>query len=585
MKGHTTIVGVSAHFHDAACSLIRDGKLLAAIEEERLTRIKHDPATPINAFKACLSHAGLDVTDIDCLAFYENTEFGREPSKTANATSFGSQPATGATRLVKTLRNRLGYEGEIRTFRHHLSHAASAFYPSGFNDAAVLTVDGVGERTTTAYWRAESKGLELLEEVQYPHSLGLLYSTFTAYLGFKVNDDEYKVMGLASYGKPTLLGKLRQLISYDDEADFTLDMRYFDYERHDRMYSTALETLLGHRARRAAEPLEDFHAEVASSVQVLLEEILLQKLQYLHKRVNCDRLCLAGGVALNCVANGRIHRETPFTQLFVQPAASDAGGSLGAAALAHKEIFPDVPLDLKLRDAFLGPSFKAETIRNLLRSTPIPYREFADNQDALLEQTARYLAGGSVVSWFQGRMEFGPRALGGRSILADPRASNVADRINAVVKQREKFRPFAPAVLYDRANSFFALPYESPFMLETCAVLPGVNLPAITHIDGSARVQTVDPTSNHPFARLLAAFARLTGCPVLLNTSFNMNDEPIVCTPADALTCFLRSESDVLVLENFMVKRTEVPPRLIEAVRRSYLSKPPGVSEHVYTLV
>ena len=585
MKGHTTIVGVSAHFHDAACSLIQDGKLVAAIEEERLTRIKHDPATPINAFKACLNHAGLDVTDIDCLAFYENPEVRRVRSETNNVASVGGQAATGRDKLVKILRNRFGYDGEIRTFRHHLSHAASAFYPSGFDDAAVLTVDGVGEWTTTAYWRGGSQRLKLLEEVQYPHSLGLLYSTFTGYLGFKVNDDEYKVMGLAAYGKPTLAGKLRQLISCDDGAHFALDMRYFDFERHDRMYSTALETLLGHQARRADEPLEDFHSDVASSVQVLLEEILLQKLRYLHKRVNCDRLCLAGGVALNCVANGRIHRETPFTQLFVQPAANDAGGSLGAAALAHKEIFPDVPLDVKFRDAFLGPSYEAESIRNLLQSTPIPYREFADNIDELLEQTARYLAAGLVVSWFQGRMEFGPRALGGRSILADPRASNVADRINAVVKQREKFRPFAPAVLFDRANAFFALPYESPFMLETCAVLPGVNLPAITHIDGSARVQTVDPTGDHPFAKLLAAFARLTGCPVLLNTSFNMNDEPIVCTPTDALTCFLRSESDILVLETFIIKRTEVPLRLIEAVRRTYLSRSPGVSEHVYTLV
>lgn len=585
MKGHTTIVGVSAHFHDAACSLIRDGKLVAVIEEERLTRIKHDPATPINAFKACLNHAGLDVTDIDCLAFYENSGFKRGRSKTDSVSAFGNQPTAGAAKLIKTLRNRFGYEGDIRTFGHHLSHAASAFYPSGFDDAAVLTVDGVGEWTTTAYWRAESQGLKLLDEVQFPHSLGLLYSTFTAYLGFKVNDDEYKVMGLAAYGKPVLVGKLRQLISCDDQAHFTLDMRYFDYERHNQMYSTALEALLGRRARRPDEPLEDFHRDVASSVQVLLEEVLLEKLQYLHKRVNCERLCLAGGVALNCVANGRIHRETPFTQLFVQPAASDAGGSLGAAALAHKEVFPGVPLDLKLRDTFFGPSYEAATIRNLLQSTPIPYREFAENKNELLEQTARYLAAGSVVSWFQGCMEFGPRALGGRSILADPRAFNVADRINAVVKHREKFRPFAPAVLSDRANAFFALPYESPFMLETCAVRPGVNLPAITHVDGSARVQTVDPNSDHPFAKLLVAFARLTDCPVLLNTSFNMNDEPIVCTPADALTCFLRSDSDILVLENFMVRRTEVPPRLIDVVRRSYLSRPPGVSEHVYTLV
>lgn len=585
MKGELTIVGVSAHFHDAACCLIRGGKLIAAVEEERLTRIKHDSSTPVNAFRACLAGAGLDVTDIDCIAYYEDPALKLRRIKTDKSASSATRPAGAEPKSLKALRRRLGYDGEIRCFKHHLSHAASAFYPSGFENAAVLTVDGVGEWTTTGYWRAGPSGLELLEEVRYPHSLGLFYSTFTAYLGFSVNEDEYKVMGLASYGKPTLMHKLRRLLSCDDGARFTLDMRYFDYARGGRMYSSALETLLDHPARQSHEPLEEFHADLASSVQALLEEILLQKVRYLHKRISSDQLCLAGGVALNCVANGRIHREGPFAQVFVQPAAGDDGGALGAAALAHLELRPDVALDLKLRDAFLGPAYGHDVIRAALDSTAIPYREFGEDKDELIQRTALHLASGRVVGWFQGKMEFGPRALGARSILADPRLPNIRDRINEVVKRRELFRPFAPAVLADRAHLFFDLPYESPFMLETCAVRPNADLPAITHVDGSARVQTVDPISRHPFARLLRAFDHLTGCPVLLNTSFNLKDEPIVCTADDALICFLRSEIDILILETFMVERNEVPSRLIEAVRHSYVSTPPGVPSHVYTLV
>lgn len=585
MRGGPTIVGVSANFHDAACCLVRHGKLVAAIQEERLTRIKHDPSTPAYAFRACLAHAGLDVTDVDCIAYYEDPALKAQRINLDKQTPLGTEAVVADLKPVQRLRRRLGYEGEIHCFRHHLSHAASAFYPSGFDSAAVLTIDGVGEWTSTGYWRAGPKGLELLEEVRYPHSLGLLYSTVTAYLGFSVNDGEYKVMGLAALGRPTLLDKLRRLISSDDDAQFRLDMRYFDFRVHDRMYSKALETLLEHPRRQPDEKLNEFHANLASSVQALLEEVLIQKVRYLHKRTNSDRLCLAGGVALNCVANGRVHRDGPFAEIFVQPAADDAGGAIGAAALAHIKLCPETTLDIRFHDAFLGPTCERDAIWELLCSTPIPYDEFAEDRDELIERTALHLASGHIVGWFQGRMEFGPRALGGRSILADPRSPHVRDRINTIVKRRESFRPFGPAVLYDRAHLFFELAHPSPFMVETCGVRPSAALPAVTHVDGSARVQTVDRTSRHPFARLLGAFDRLTGCPALLNTSFNMNDEPIVCTPEDALICFLRSEIAILVLETFMIERSRVPFRLIEAVRRSYVSRPLVVPEHVYTLV
>ena len=572
------VVGVSAHFHDAACCVLRDGALVAAAQEERFSRIKHDPATPIHAFRYCLREAGLDITQVDCLAYYEDPAL-----KTDRQAAPGGRPEAPAARdPILSLRRLFGYDGDVRCYPHHRSHAASAFYFSGYEDAAVLTVDGVGEWTTTGYWRAGSGGLDLVEEVAYPHSLGLLYSTFTAYLGFSVNDSEYKVMGLAPYGRPTLLDRLRAVVEVGPLGQFRLDMRYFDYLRGERMYSDALVALLGRPPRGRHEPIGEFHADLASSVQALLEEILLQKVRHLHERVPSRRLCLAGGVALNCVANGRICREGPFAEVFIQPAAGDAGGALGAAALAYAELRPGAPIR-PLRDVFLGPSSARDDVRALLASTPIAHRELSGGD--LHEQVAAYLAEGRVVGWFQGRMEFGPRALGGRSILADPRSPTIKDRINASVKNRESFRPFAPAVLAARAADHFDLAGESPFMLLTAPVRSPHPLPAITHVDGSARVQTVDAGTGHPLARLLEAFERRTGCPVLLNTSFNIKDEPIVCTPEEAIVCFARSEMDVLVLEDFVIERSSVPAALIAAVRRAYVPRPLGVSERLYTLV
>lgn len=577
----STIVGISAHFHDAACCLVRNGSLIAAVQEERLTRSKHDPSTPVRAFRECLGHAGADITDIDCVAYHEVPALKRERIL-ADAASSG-RPFVEID-PVRRLRSRLGYEGEIRCFGHHRCHAASAYYASGYDNSAVLTVDGVGEWTTMAYWEGGRNGLKLLEDVKYPDSLGLLYSTLTAYLGFAVNDGEYKVMGLAAYGRPCLVDKLRRLVSCADGGQFSLDPQYFTFRSTEHMYSDALEMLLGHPPRHADEALCDFHADLASSVQTLLEEILLAKVRYLKAITRSDSLCLAGGVALNCVANGRIRREGPFERIFVPPAVDDAGCALGAAALAYSELHPAMAFGLELNGGFLGKAYEPSAIRAILMSTTISYREFPENDD-LVEETASRLASGSAIGWFVGRMEFGPRALGGRSILADPRDPRIRDRINAVVKRREPFRPFAPAVLSDCAGIFFDPAHESPFMAETRGVRPGADLPAVTHVDQSARLQTVDRASAHPFAKLLCAFERLTSCPVLLNTSFNMSDEPIVCTPEDALTCFFRSELDALVIENFLVDRDAVPVGVIQAVRRAFVPPPVAVSHNTYTLV
>lgn len=571
------VVGISAGYHDSACAVIRDGRLVAAVQEERLSRIKHDPSIPVRAFRSSLALAGADITDVEVLAYYEDPALKAERQAEDNARS----------RVDPRLHmaDALGYQGSIRTFRHHQSHAASAYYCSGFDDAAILTVDGVGERTTTAYWRASDGELELLEEVLYPHSLGLLYSTFTAYLGFSVNDSEYKVMGLAPYGRPRYLERLRRLVKNDGGGQFRLDMQYFAFTHGAQMWSSAFADLVGIAPRHQGDPLEEAHHDLASSIQVLLEEVLLAKVRYLHERVGGRRLCLAGGVALNCVANGRIHREGPFRDLFIQPAAGDAGAAIGAAALGHRLLAPNLPLKLELRDVFLGPATPTRAVSRFVSSLPCRYAELRDDDDdaPLYSTVAKYLAEGRVVGWFRARMEFGPRALGARSIVADPRRPEMRDRINAVVKRREAFRPFAPAVLEDRAGEHFAPGEPSPFMLETVSVRSSLALPSITHVDGSARIQTVP--ANGLFAPLLRAFDRLTGCPLLLNTSFNMKDEPIVCSAADAFVCFLRSEMDVLVLDRFLIDRRDVPIELIAQVRRSHTARRLGVSEHVYTLV
>jgi carbamoyltransferase len=588
------IIGISAYYHDAACCLLRDGNLVCAAEEERFSRLKHDPGLPWRAFRFCLEQGGLALTDVDLIAYYEDPvkKLSRQVWMSLQPTA--SQPlraqlfqrlSTNLGRVEREIREELGFQGPIEIVDHHHAHAASSFYFSGFDQAAVMTVDGVGEWATTTFGRAEGKHLEIFEEVHFPSSLGLLYSTLTAYLGFEVNDGEYKVMGLAPYGEPLYREQVRQLITSMDGGQYRLNMEYFDFLNGDRMYSDRLAELFGQPPRPPESELLTFHKNLARSLQVTLEDVLLEKVNYLHDRVPSRNLCMAGGVALNCVANSKILGAGPFSRLFVQPAASDAGGALGAAAIAHVRATGARPGQRQLTHMFWGPSSAPREIAELLAATSAPAADFRGDLDGLLDAVAQRLAAGQVVGWFHGRMELGPRALGARSILADPRGPEMRDRINALVKMRESFRPFAPAVLAQRAHEHFAIDHPSPFMLETCQVKSPLDLPAITHVDGSARLQTVDPQASPRFARLLECFERRTGCPILLNTSFNMRGEPIVCTPADALQCFVRSKIDALVLEDFLLDRADVPPAWGELV--GPLRRPEGaaVSHKVYTLL
>lgn len=586
------ILGISAHYHDAACCLLRDGELIAAAEEERFSRVKHDPRLPARAFRFCLEQGGITLSDIDCIAYYENPVkklsrqiwMGLHPevSEPIRLKVLGSLP-NRIGQVEREIRRKLGYDGRLEIFDHHQSHAASSFFYSGFEEAAVLTVDGVGEWTTTAYGRADGSNVEIFEEVHFPNSIGLLYSALTSYLGFKVNDGEYKVMGLAPYGEPRYVDQVSKLVTRGEAGQYRLNLEYFDFMKRDRMYSDRLIELFGAPARLPESEILQFHQDVARSVQWVLEEILLHQVTYLHSRVPSRNLCMAGGVALNCVANSRILRDGPFDKLFVQPAASDAGGCLGAAALAHVRLTGDRPAQGRLTHMHWGPASSADDIAGMLSGTGLQVLDFRGRPEALLEATVDRLAAGKVIGWFQGRMEFGPRALGARSILADPRDEGMRDRINALVKMRESFRPFAPAALEAQAMDHFAIDHPSPFMLETCQVTSPFDLPAITHVDRSARLQTVDPQSSPRFAALLARFYDRTGCPILLNTSFNMRGEPIVCTPEDALACFARSRIDALVLEDFIVDRDSIPAAWSELLK----SQPaePRVSYTVYTLL
>jgi carbamoyltransferase len=583
------VVGISAHFHDSACCLLQDGHLVAAAQEERFSRAKHDPRLPRAAFRYCLEAAGLTIADVDCLAYYE------DPVKRLDRQLWMAlphvPPATpralfrlDAMRPEREIRELLGFEGPIEYFDHHQSHAASSYYYSGFSEAALLTVDAVGEWATASYGRAEGARLELFEEVRFPDSLGLLYSAITSYLGFQVNDAEYKVMGLAPYGEPRYVDQVRALVTVEDDGRFRLDMRYFDFLGGARMFSSELCRLFGAPPREPESALSPFAKDVARSLQVVLEEVLLAKVAYLHRRVPSANLCMAGGVALNCVAIERIVKAGPFERVFVQPAASDAGGALGAAALAHVRRTGERPDARPLAHVFLGPGFGADTIAELFRSSGARVQDFRRREPDLVRATVDRLASGKVVGWFQGRMEFGPRALGNRSILADPRDPGMRERINALVKRREAFRPFAPAVLASKAAEHFELDHPAPFMVETCRVRSPWDLPAVTHVDGSARVQTVDRNANPRFATLLGAFEARTGCPVLLNTSFNLRGEPIVCTPVDALLCFIRSELDCLVVEDILLDRDGLPGSWLRWFRGQ---RPPAraVADDVYTLL
>lgn len=555
------IIGISAFFHESACCLLAQGELKAAAAEERFTRVKHDSRLPVEAFRFCLDQGGLGISQVDALAYYESPQLKLERQLWAGIPDGASTdlPWLDPGQAKRAIREHLGYEGPILTFQHHQSHAASSFFFSGFEEAAVLTVDGVGEWATTTYGHGKGCDLQILEEVVFPHSLGLLYSTLTSYLGFSVNDGEYKVMGLAPYGSLRLADKISQLVLTAPDGRFALDMSYFDFVRGRRMYTEKLCQLLGQPPRRPGSEITSFHQDVARGLQLLLEELLLQKVAHLHREVGGEHLCMAGGVALNCVANGRIRRESAFEEVFVQPAAGDDGACLGAAALAHVKLTGERPASAPLRQVFLGPSWESNQVLSLLNRTGLKFHDFRGRESSLVTEVARRLHNHEVVGWFQGAMEFGPRALGGRSILGNPLDPNIRQRLNELVKKREGFRPFAPSVLVSRAAQHFDLDRPSPFMLETCSVNSEFALPGITHVDGSARPQTVDRTQNHRFAALLEAFEALTGCPILVNTSFNVAGEPIVCSPADALLCFGEAGLDCLILEDFLLDQSDLP--------------------------
>lgn len=591
--GALNIVGISSGYHDSACCLLQDGHLLAAAQEERFSRVKNDKAFPRHAFRWCLDRTGLSISDIDCIAFYEDPllKLGRQVWM-AFAPGLSSERRDSISDCI--VRNRptelitrlLGYNGHIEFVEHHLSHAASAYCFSGFDEAAILTVDGVGDWATTTYGAGRGTKIDRFEEVEFPHSLGFLYSALTAYLGFEVNEGEYKVMGLAPYGRPIYVDRLRKLIEVRPDGQFRLNMKYFAYLQKESMFTEELCDLLGRPPRQPESELGTFHQDVARSIQALLEEILLDKVRYLYSKVPTDNLCFAGGVALNVVANSRCLAEGPFKRMFVQPAAGDAGGCLGCAAIAHIRLTGQRPAQTQMRDVYLGPSSSPSEVHRILSASSAKFEDFRSREKELVDHAVELLIRGQVIGWFQGRMEFGPRALGARSILADARRPEMRDRINALVKQREAFRPFAPAVLEAHASAHFALDHPSPFMLETCQVTSNLKLPAITHVDGSARIQTVEPTTNPRFAALLQRFYELTGCPVLLNTSFNMRGEPIVCTPIDAIICFVRSQLDALVIDEFILDRSGIPVLFeFQAQQRINMGGGESVDHLVYTML
>jgi carbamoyltransferase len=600
------ILGISAFYHDSAACLVRDGEIVAAAQEERFSRVKHDAGFPRNAIDYCLAEAGLGAAaELDLVAFYEKPflKFERILSTYLACAPRGLPSFLRALPvwvkdkiwLKANLRGQRRYDGPIIFPEHHESHAASAFFPSPFERAAILTVDGVGEWTTTSVGRGEGNKLELLAEMRFPHSLGLLYSAFTYYLGFRVNSGEYKVMGLAPYGEPKFRDLiLSELVDLKADGSFRLNLRYFDFMTGLTMTNTAFDRLFGAAPRKPEAELAQLHLDIARSLQAVSEEVMLRMARHAFELTGEPHLCLAGGVALNCVANGRILREGPFEKIWIQPAAGDAGGALGAALLGWHR-YHDKPRAAKhltdsQRGSFLGPHYDAAAF---LDREAVPHTVLSDNEVA--PRVAQILEAGQIVGWFQGRMEFGPRALGNRSILADPRRSDMQEKLNLKIKFRESFRPFAPAVMEERANDCFDLTEPSPYMLLVAPVQETLRtngqselasgflarlklrrsaLPAVTHVDHSARVQTVSAATNSRFYNLLHAFERRTGCPVLVNTSFNVRGEPPVCTPEDAYRCFQRTDMDYLVLGNLLIDKAAPGAQVSQSVREARPKQP-----------
>jgi len=566
----THVLGVSCFYHDAAAALLRDGEIVAAAQEERFSRKKHDQGFPVRAIRYVLREAGIDPERLDAVGFYDKPllKFERMLS-TYVATfprSFGSFRKAMPVWLHEKLwvpaiiRKELKpYRGPIYFAEHHMSHAASCFLPSPFEEAAILTIDGVGEWATASYGIGKGTDIKLFKEIRFPHSLGLLYSAFTYYLGFKVNSAEYKVMGLAPYGKPAHFERiLRDMIHINEDGSFKLNMKYFAYDHGLTMTNGAFDEFFGGPPRKPETWMNEREFDIAASVQKVCEEIVLRMARHLHKETGLTRLCMAGGVALNCVANGRVIRETPMKELWVQPAAGDAGGAVGVAHYVHNTLGRR-PRAKAWTHAFLGPHYTDAEIVQYLQGAGARYQTLSDRD--LVVRSARLIAEGHVVGWFQGRMEFGPRALGGRSILADPRDPKMRDTLNMKIKFREGFRPFAPSVLADKASEWFDIACDSPYMLLVAQVREGKRvIPSVTHVDNSARLQTVTREDAPLYYDLIAEFGRLTGVPVIINTSFNVRGEPIVCTPHDAYLCFMRTNMDHLVLGHHLLDKREQPP-------------------------
>lgn len=558
-------LGVSYNYHDAAACVVRDGVPIAAAEEERFSRRKHDERFPAAAISFCLAQAGLKPGDLDGIAFYEKPARKLERALAVAKTfsprsdvSFAAQfPALieHGVNIEGTIRENLDYEGPVYFCEHHMSHAASTFYVSPFEDAAILTVDGVGEWATCAQYAGAGNAIEPVREIHYPHSLGLLYSTVTAFLGFTVNDDEYKVMGLASYGQPRYREKLQTLLRQAEDGSFALALPYFAYMYDDKtMYTDMLTELLG-KPRRKHEPLEARHQDIAASLQEVLDNAMVRLAQACRRSQGSRNLCLAGGVAYNCVANSRIAAHSGFEDLFIQPAAGDDGGAMGAALWASYAVHGQARAPRRRHDTLLGPAFREAEILEVLEEFSLRHERLEDHE--LCQRVATLIYRDMVVGWFQARMEFGPRALGARSILANPCNPRMKDILNARVKFREEFRPFSPAVTEEAAADYFELDGISPFMLMIARVRQerSAEIPSVTHVDGTARVQTVSPTHQPLFHRLIETFGEISGTRVVINTSFNVRGEPIVCTPVDAIRCFLGTDIDFLAIGPFVVSK------------------------------
>tara|TARA_R100000008_G_scaffold86751_2_gene81347 strand:+ start:3605 stop:5395 length:1791 start_codon:yes stop_codon:yes gene_type:complete len=590
------VLGISAFYHDSAAAILIDGDIVAAAQEERFTRKKHDATFPIKAISYILSEANITLKDIDYIVFYDDPSLKFKRILKTHLTNIPKGLRSFRTGmpiwvkdkffLRKVISKKLkkafggGFKGCILFTEHHFSHAASAFYPSPFKDAVVLTIDGVGEYATTTVAIGNGNKLNIVKEICFPNSLGLLYSAFTHYTGFRVNSGEYKLMGLAPYGTPRYTDLiLDNLIDVKEDGSFRLDQSYFDYMTGRTMISKKFLTLFGYPARKPdSDPLSQFHMDIAASIQAVTEKVLLQMTRALADEYKIPNLCLAGGVALNCVANGKILRDKAFENIWIQPAAGDAGGALGAALGVWHNKFACSPRTLDsnmMKGSYLGPSFSDIEIEQQLSEAGVIFQKVSDS--ILIEKTVKQLIDNKAIGWFQGRMEFGPRALGNRSILGDPRSEDMQKLLNLKVKFRESFRPFAPSVLREDVGDWFEMDYDSPYMSIVTNVQKNIqhemtqeekalfgieklnvkrsNIPAVTHVDYSARVQTVHSETNPLYHALISEFKRITGCSLLVNTSFNIRGEPIVCTPLDAFKCFMGTNIDFLVIGNFIIDK------------------------------